>query len=734
MSDRKLNTNRVLGIDISDRSIEACELSIEGKDIKIEAISRVKLDIGIIKDGIVQKPEILQKYLQLILRGAQPVQFKTKRVVFSLSELAVFSFAEELPLGFDQDKIDQLIISKVENLHIKGAGQFYKLTENIPNEKTLRLTCSLTDKENLDNLLRQVKLAGFEVIGVEAESESMARSVIKEFGPDEGVVFVDIGTSNTIISVFDSQGLSLSKTISVAGEAITKEISQSLKVSTQKAEEIKITYGLGQSKYLDKFSTPVLELLDKIIQEIKDSIKHYKTLTDREVSKIRLYGGTSQMKLLQEFFIERIPGYEVSKADTWLSDNNNEIEQGILYLGAIGLALKGFDYNGSLKKENFITAVNESNTIQNTSPDSSLKMPETIITEQPQMKKRQIQVQTDKREKKRGNNKHKSKIISNFKEKLPKIKKSNVYYVLLLLAVLGMLGFAAFRIFIVNKADLQQNEAGADRESISLSETVVLNLAEVEGNDLNFQEIQKDIKREQDFSATGTGKSSGKVKGVVEIINDSTVTYNFVKNTRIMTDNNKLYYLDDTVSSPANGKVDISVTAASEGEGFELESGVNLAFPGLSEELQEEIYAETKEGFKLLEEAVVTKEDIENAAIQIGLIVDEISLSDFDIESEEGLVMLNDLLKIEIIGIEFNVKEGDLIDTFKGVASIEGYTLEFEEDELLQFMSQRFTDYLTAGEKADNYRIENVEIILKSYNNTDNSVEVTVSGDAVVKK
>ncbi len=120
---------------------------------------------------------------------------------------------------------------------------------------------------------------------------------------------------------------------------------------------------------------------------------------------------------------------------------------------------------------------------------------------------------------------------------------------------------------------------------------------------------------EDNFSATGKNIEETKVVGEVTIYNNYSKSQPLIKTTRLLTPDNKLFRVSETVTVPAGGKIE-NVPVYADESGKEMEVGpTKFTIPGLWEGLQDKIYAESFEPtvYKEVGDAYITSEDIEQA-------------------------------------------------------------------------------------------------------------------------
>ena len=137
--------------------------------------------------------------------------------------------------------------------------------------------------------------------------------------PDEVVCVIDIGAQFTNIVFIRNQRIDLTRTITIAGNALTESMTISLAtedgelaLSITEAEELKKLYGIPKADNAEKLpsgigvkylATLLEPTLARFIAEINRSIDYYRReFTVANIDRILLSGGGALLKNLKEYF------------------------------------------------------------------------------------------------------------------------------------------------------------------------------------------------------------------------------------------------------------------------------------------------------------------------------------------------------------------------------------------------------------------------------------------------
>ncbi|MDD4611137.1 MAG: hypothetical protein PHU73_04280 [Patescibacteria group bacterium] len=134
-----------------------------------------------------------------------------------------------------------------------------------------------------------------------------------------------------------------------------------------------------------------------------------------------------------------------------------------------------------------------------------------------------------------------------------------------------------------------------------------------------------ELTKEQTFQSSGAIIVGEEVVGTVTIINNYTKNQPLVASTRVLSSDNKLYRLKETVNVPAGGKVEAEVYADKASPEMAI-SPTRFIIPGLWAGLQDKIYGESHEKFVYQKQTkgYIVQADLDKAASDLkNMIIDE---------------------------------------------------------------------------------------------------------------
>jgi len=321
-----------VGLDIADRSIEVAELTRRRGRIQVAALGRQVLPPGVVERGLIKDTAKLTSIVRSVLSLAQPQAIMPHRIHFGLPENQVYLHSFSLP----QAEGARVIEKELQALAAKEAE------ENIPiSADDLLVTYELIDGGPLcliaavnRHVLRDWQTF-FRSLGFEVEFDLETLALFRSLGLKAAlpVAVVDFGTVATNVAVFDHRGLRYSRTLAYGTEALTDSLVKNLKITAAAAEKQKLDVGLMDPE--SKIFTVLLKDLVPLRDELKITFDYYERTANKKIEAIYLAGGGSQLRGLADYLKSNL---EI----TTMLARSIFLNQPLVYLEALGLALKGF--------------------------------------------------------------------------------------------------------------------------------------------------------------------------------------------------------------------------------------------------------------------------------------------------------------------------------------------------------------------------------------------------------
>lgn len=337
------------GLDISAGSIKALALERRAEGWQVRAFSMVRLPQGVINRGALEKKEEFRQALSRLLLELKD-KTPSKRVVMNIPEAQVFTKVLATAQTAFGRALQEAVKKEAQGYipyNIERLYYDFQIIQDAQGGKkeVLFVACP---KVVLNGYLEVLRSAELEVAAVDTDLASIVRALSLELPASESVFIINIGAVNTILSLFDRQGIRFSNVLALAGNALSRALMEKLRVSAQEAEVLKSVYGM-KAEGAVKASRILRASFRPIVEEVKKEIAFYRSRTAGKITKVYLQGGSSAVPGLREFLASEL-GLEIISADP-LSGNKITLPADSPYEGlfarqpfsmtsVIGLALR----------------------------------------------------------------------------------------------------------------------------------------------------------------------------------------------------------------------------------------------------------------------------------------------------------------------------------------------------------------------------------------------------------
>lgn len=349
------------GLDINDLSLKIVKLKKKHRGFVLTSFNEAKMAHGIIEDGVIKKEDALSKIIKYSYNSVKGKKLKTKYVIASLPEEKSFLQVIQMP-KMTEEELKIAVPFEAENYIPMPISEVYLDFQVISPIKDyfdhLEVLIVAMPKKIVDSYVSCIKKAGLVPIILEAESEAIARALVKNETNSSLLILIDFGENNTNFIVFSGCSVRFTCSIPVSSRLLTEAISRSLRIDFHEAERLKMEYGLvgrkssaSSSIHAERVPQIITPILDDLISQIKKYLNFYRDhssyeylLPDRKTEKILICGGGAELKGLAGFMSKKLDT-TVEMADpliNFLSKKpRSAIKKGLLsFTTAIGLALR----------------------------------------------------------------------------------------------------------------------------------------------------------------------------------------------------------------------------------------------------------------------------------------------------------------------------------------------------------------------------------------------------------
>jgi type IV pilus assembly protein PilM len=384
----------MFGIDISDSAVKVLKLKKKRNFFKVDFISEVEIEPGIVEAGVIKNEDLLAKIIKKSVISKIGKKLNTKYAVVGLPEEKSFLEVIQMPI-MKEEELKSAVLFQAENYIPMLLEQVYLDFQVVDNNKKeddhLDVLIVAMPKTTIDSYLSCFKKADLIPVVLEVESQAIARALIKNESSSVPLILINYGKKNSNIIIFSGKSIRFTSSVPISSSQITEAIAKGLAVSLEEAEKMKVGFSLlkkDESEESKKIYSAIYPVLSDLIFQIKkylifykDHVSHDHSLNKKNIlnnisitdknnvkddkitnsventlyssgqEKIIITGGGSNLKGLAEFIskeilIETEIGNVFSNL-TFKNEKNNLIkeEKKSSFCTAIGLALRATNEN-----------------------------------------------------------------------------------------------------------------------------------------------------------------------------------------------------------------------------------------------------------------------------------------------------------------------------------------------------------------------------------------------------
>ncbi len=244
-----------------------------------------------------------------------------------------------------------------------------------------------------------------------------------------------------------------------------------------------------------------------------------------------------------------------------------------------------------------------------------------------------------------------------------------------------------------------------------------------------------EIKKTKTYAATGSEVIGEEATGKVVIINNYTKNQPLVATTRLLSADNKLFRIKNTVNVPAGGTVEVEVYADDPGPDMAI-GPTRFTIPGLWAGLQDKIYAESKEPMRYRQNA---KKNITRSDIDAGLRdVRKSLLAAAKKEISEKYKNYNQAV-YEIdensVSVDIDGKAGEEKDKFSITMSTMVKVAAFNDEAIKKMARDKLISSISGGKKLEEFNEDDIVYSLDKHDPNQGvaAVNVSFSGETAPK-
>jgi type IV pilus assembly protein PilM len=219
------------GIDISDASVKWLALEPAAGGFKVATYGELRLDEGIVENGIVKDAGALSAALREVREHLGGIRFAHA----ALPEESAYVFEMQVPQGTDHEQALRLIEFEFEaRVPIPPGAAVFDFEPIRHDAEGEEIGVAVFPKDISESYAAAFDAAGLTLLSLELEARSIARAVASR-DADSITLLVDFGRARSGFAVLKHGIPIFSSTVEVGGEGMTRALEEKLSISEEEA-------------------------------------------------------------------------------------------------------------------------------------------------------------------------------------------------------------------------------------------------------------------------------------------------------------------------------------------------------------------------------------------------------------------------------------------------------------------------------------------------------------------
>ena len=334
----------LFGFDIGTNSVKVMQITKTGKQQKVLGYGAINYEVEAIKDGLIEKPELLAKAIKHLFEKGLIGQIATRRAAFSVPVAKTYNRVMSLPKMDVKDLPEAVKSEAAQYIPVPIDDLYVDFNVTSSSKNGFELLVTAVPKKIIDSYVTFAKMINIEVGVLETTISASSRLVGMTELSDVPTILIDFGSSSVDMTIYEKQ-LIVTGTVSGGGETFTDLISKKLNISKQAAYTIKTKYGLSMSKKQNEVEEALKPILSSLSKELRKMIRYYneRTKSEDRIKQIITMGGGANMPGLSEYLTNDLR-LACRMCDPWTNldfgrlQPPSEVERS-MYITAAGLSM-----------------------------------------------------------------------------------------------------------------------------------------------------------------------------------------------------------------------------------------------------------------------------------------------------------------------------------------------------------------------------------------------------------
>ncbi|MBD2593354.1 pilus assembly protein PilM [Nostoc sp. MBR 210] len=316
-------SNKGVGIELASERVNIVQLRKQRQGLKLESFTSVPVPEGVVTDGQITDPPTMA---QIIQQGLAESKIKASRVATGVPGRDSIVRLIPVPAELDDKELRDMVLNHEAGLYLpypreEADVDYQKLGYFVDEDgiEKVQVLLVATRKEVTDTYLSTFEQAGLQIDVLEINSFALIRTIrdqLRQFGPQEAVVLVDIEFDSTEIAIIVNGVPQFSRTVPIGTYQMQEALARAMSVPISRDMEL-LREMIIPATPMDGGQTGVtginpgmaamMRVLGELTDELRRSIDFYLNQSENlEIAQILLAGPGGGLQQLDEFFTQRL--------------------------------------------------------------------------------------------------------------------------------------------------------------------------------------------------------------------------------------------------------------------------------------------------------------------------------------------------------------------------------------------------------------------------------------------
>jgi type IV pilus assembly protein PilM len=312
-----------IGIELAPERINITQLRKQGQGFKLTALHSIEVPEGILEEGkILDSPALAQ----LIQEALAQSKIKAERVATAVPMREAVIRIIPVPAELNPTELQDMVMNHEAGLYLPYPREevdvdYQKLGFFVDEDgiEKVQVLLVATRKEVTDSYIETFREAGLQIDVLEINSFALIRTIreqLRQFGPQEAAVLVDIEFDSTEIAIIVDGVPQFNRTVPIGTYQLQSALSRAMNLPTQRNTELLQGMTIPTTP-VDSIRTgatginpgmaALIRVLGELADELRRSIDFYLNQSENlEVAQLLLAGPGGGIGQLDEFFTQRL--------------------------------------------------------------------------------------------------------------------------------------------------------------------------------------------------------------------------------------------------------------------------------------------------------------------------------------------------------------------------------------------------------------------------------------------